>query len=378
MSEQTTSAAAKKGFITAASNAENTIMTSIIGQLEKRGIKLDEYQKECGINAVSAINALLYAAGLTWASPELDPSNYQDIIKKVAVQKLNAIASNREVYFQFRNTKIGGTWKKLIEVGIEGDGNDAILRNFGVDVKKVHPFWEVREGDKFEYPSFNGISKTPPKWSPTGKGKTSRIVYPIELLDGNIDYRISEREDVKRNLIAHVNNSMMNETFNICKSRYDANADEKAKIDAKKREIKSKLDKQSLEEILDNAELEAWISPAWREGQSRESMIIRKMRNNAIKKFPKDFGSAYALQAYNELTDETIAAAAVEIETLANSGEVVDVDFKEEEKPPAPAQTPRIDSDTGEVLDESHSQKTELEGPDELAAFREELAAAEK
>ncbi len=45
-----------KGFITAASNAERTIVTSIINQLENRNIHLDEYSKECAINAVSAIN----------------------------------------------------------------------------------------------------------------------------------------------------------------------------------------------------------------------------------------------------------------------------------------------------------------------------------
>lgn len=35
-----------KGFITAASNAEKSIVTSIIDQLENRDIRLDEYSKE--------------------------------------------------------------------------------------------------------------------------------------------------------------------------------------------------------------------------------------------------------------------------------------------------------------------------------------------
>ncbi len=79
-----------KGFITAASNAERTIVTSIINQLENRNIHLDEYSKECAINAVSAINNMLYTAGLHWNSQNLDPSNYQDGIKNVADQKLIA------------------------------------------------------------------------------------------------------------------------------------------------------------------------------------------------------------------------------------------------------------------------------------------------
>lgn len=139
---------------TLVSNITESFMPTVEKQLSKHGIVFDEYQKECAINCISAVNTMIQNAGLNWNSDKLDLSNIQDTIKKVALQKLNPIATSREVYFQFRSVNIGGTWKKAIEVGIEGDGNDAILRNFGVNVKKVHPFWEVREGDSFEYPSF--------------------------------------------------------------------------------------------------------------------------------------------------------------------------------------------------------------------------------
>lgn len=318
-----------KGFITAASNAENTIVTSIIKQLENRDIHLDEYSKECAMNAVSTINNMLYKAGLNWNSPDLDPSNYQDVIKKVAVQKLNAAASNREVYFQFRNTKIGNDWKKIIEVGIEGDGNDAILRNFGVDVEKVYPYWAVHEGDVFQYPTFDGLDVMPPKWTPKGGGKVVRVVYPIKLKSGVVDYRIAEREDVVRNLHAHIMNNMMNETFGICADRFKATAEQKAQIEAKKSELKAKIKNMSLDELLDFPDIQPWISPSWSEPHSREAMILRKMRNNAIKKFPKDFGSAYALDAYNQLTDETVGSAAEEIRRNANTGDFIDADFED-------------------------------------------------
>lgn len=318
-----------KGFITAASNAEKTIVTSIINQLENRDIHLDEYSKECAINAVSAINNMLYTAGLNWNSPNLDPSNYQDVIKKVAVQKLNAAASNREVYFQFRNTKIGDDWKKIIEVGIEGDGNDAILRNFGVDVEKVYPYWAVHKGDIFQYPTFDGLEVTPPKWTPKGGGKVVRVVYPIKLKSGVVDYRIAEREDVVRNLHAHIMNNMMNETFGICADRFKATAEQKAQIETKKSELKAKIKDLPLDELLDFPDIQPWISPSWSEPHSREAMILRKMRNNAIKKFPKDFGSAYALDAYNQLTDETVGSAAEEIRRNANTGDYIDADFED-------------------------------------------------
>lgn len=318
-----------KGFITAASNAEKTIVTSIINQLENRNIHLDEYSKECAINAVSAINNMLYTAGLNWCSPNLDPSNYQDVIKKVAVQKLNAAASNREVYFQFRSVKIGDDWKKMIEVGIEGDGNDAILRNFGVDVERVYPYWAVREGDIFQYPAFDGLEVAPPKWTPKGRGKIVRVVYPIKLKSGVVDYRIAERCDVVRNLHAHIMNNMMNETFGICADRFNATAEQKVQIGAKKNELKAKIKDLSLDELLDFPDIQPWISPSWSEPQSREAMILRKMRNNAIKKFPKDFGSAYALDAYNQLTDESVSGVSEEIRLKANTGDFIDADFDE-------------------------------------------------
>lgn len=320
-----------QNFITKASAAENSIVTSIVTQLANRDIRLDEYSKECAVNAVSAINTLITNQGLNWSSTSLDPSNYQDVIKKVALLKLNANASNREIYFSLRNTKIGNDWKKVVEVGIEGDGNDAILRHFGVDVKKVFPYWKVREDDLFEYPAFNGMEITPPKWTPKGTGKIIRVVYPIMLRDGTVQYNIAERADVVRNLYAHIINNMMNETFGICKDRYNATVDQKAQIDAKKNEIKAKIKDLTLDELLDCPDVQQWISPSWSELHSREAMIERKMRNNAIKKLPKDFGSGYALATYNEMSDETVRDTAEMIRTEANTGEVVDVDFTQVE-----------------------------------------------
>ena len=102
----------------------------------------------------------------------------------------------------------------------EGDGNDALLRNYGNDVK-VYPCWIVKEEDEFTYPKRKGIEVEPPTWEEKGlSNKVVRVVYPVKLKDGTIEYLISERESVKVNLIAHIRNNMMNETFGICKDRY--------------------------------------------------------------------------------------------------------------------------------------------------------------
>lgn len=68
---------------------------------------------------------------------------------------------------------------------------------------------------------------------PTGKGKVVRVVYPIEMSDGTIEYHIAEREDVVKNLIAHINQNLMNETFGIAKKKKDASYQQKQEIDNK-------------------------------------------------------------------------------------------------------------------------------------------------
>lgn len=131
---------------------------------------------------------------------------------------------------------VNGNWIKEVELGIEGDGNDAILRQFGVNVKKVHPVWLVKEGDVFVYPKHKGMKLTPPEWEEKGEStKVIRVVYPVEMTDGKVQYLIAERESVKTNLLAHVRNSMMNETFGICKDRYKATDQQKADIKGKEK-----------------------------------------------------------------------------------------------------------------------------------------------
>ncbi|KIO60202.1 hypothetical protein B4065_0128 [Caldibacillus thermoamylovorans] len=336
-------------FKTGLAKVSDTFYPMIEQQLTGNGIRMDDYQKTCVMNAIAAINNVLDTKGISWNSPDLDRNNITDILLKVAALKLNASASPREVYFQLRNVKLavpnpsGGKpidkWVKQIEMGIEGDGNDAILANFGRDVKTVHNYWLVRENDEFEYPMYNGIEVTPPKWRPTGKGKVVRVVYPIEKSNGNIEYLISEREDVIKNLIAHVNNNLTNETFGIAKDRYNATPEQKKKINAKKKEIIDKIESLGLEKALDEESLADYISPAWREKQSRESMIIRKMRNNVTKKYTKDFGNAFVSMTYDEATDEDYKRVRKEINENANS-EVLD--FEE---------VPTIEQPKAEVID---------------------------
>lgn len=328
-------AQSKTNIGTELSIATNKYMQVIKNQMYEGGAEFDEYSGKCVIAAMGAINNMVHNQG--YSINDLNTSNINEILIKVATLNLNANAVPQECYFQVRNVNIAkkgqkAIWERQVEFGIMSDGNDAILARYGRDVKKVHQFWKVRSGDRFVYPKYNGLEMTAPQWEPTGQGEVIRVVYPIVKTDNTVEYYIGERRDVIKNLFAHISNNLMNETFGIVENRFDANEKQKGQIAAKKKEIMDKAKSlNDLDKILDCEELDPYISPAWKDPQSREEMIIRKMRNNVVKKIPKDFRSAIAAEQYN-LMDDTYKEVHAEIEENANSV-VFESEYKEVEEP---------------------------------------------
>ncbi|CAM3709754.1 hypothetical protein COLU111180_04320 [Cohnella lubricantis] len=365
-------------FSTALVKVTDIYAPMIERQLNGNGVHLDPYARQCVVNAISVINSVLDSKAISWNDEKLDKNNITQVLMNVAALKLNAAASPREVFFQIRNVNVKAkpsdpdNWRKQIEMGIEGDGNDAILNRFGRNVKQVRPYWLVREKDHFEYPGFNGLEMTPPVWRPTGQGEVVRIVYPIIFNDNSIQYFIGERDDVVKNLIAHMNNNMMNETFGVCADRFKATSEQKKQIAAKKAEILKKAKEAGLG-ALDDPELQQYISPAWSEFHSREQMLIRKMRNNIVKKIPKDFGSAFVEILHNNVADETYSSVQREISENANS-EPIDVEAKvtnetTEAVPNSITETP--------VGGEATREEGKQEDPAQGDLFDQEMAAAE-
>lgn len=297
----------KREFTTALATVNDTYMPLIQKQLEGHDVTFSEYAKKCVLNTIASINQMLSNNGIKWNDPQLDQSNLTEILMNVASLELNPVAEPAECFFQLRNVKRKNNgkdeWKKIIELGVQGAGNDAILARFGRDVKKIYPHWLVREDDEFEYPSYVGVEYMPPKWTPKGTGKVVRVVYPILHTDNTIHYYIGERADVARNLLAHVNNNLMNETFGLCKDRYSATPDQLKQINERKAEIKSRVMELGLDAI-DDVSVSPYISPSWKEGFSRESMIVRKMQNNVVKKIPKDFRNTFVQENYLTAVDD--------------------------------------------------------------------------
>lgn len=348
MAEEKKEVAQKQEFTTALSNWTNTITGLVTRDFEQCGVEFDEYSKRCAMSAMSGIFQLVQNTDKVEMS-DLNTSNLREIVEQCASLKLNANAVPREVYFQLRSKQINGEWKKVVEMGIEGDGNDALLRQFGNEVAKVHPCWIVKDGDEFTRPKRVGMDITPPSWEQKGLSeKVVAVVYPVQLTNGSIEYLISERESVKTNLISHIRNNMTNKTFGfvtgtktdkygkkVDRTIYDATPEEKAKIKAKKEEILSEVREcETLDDMLKCPSAQPYISAAWLD--TPEQMITRKLRNNAIKKFPKDMNSM-ANHSLLQL-DEGYKASREEITENENSepfevdeGEVVDSEAVEVE-----------------------------------------------
>ena len=332
--------AKKQEFTTGLSEWTNTITGLVSRDFEQNGVQYDEYSKQCAMNAMSSIFQLVQNTDKADMN-NLNTSNLREVVAQCASLKLNASALPREVYFQLRSKQINnGQWVKMVEMGVEGDGNDALLRQFGNNVDTVYPVWLVKEGDDFVYPRRKGIEIEPAEWTPKGQSdKTIRVVYPVKLKDGTIDYLIAEREPVKTNLIAHIRNNLMNETFGICENRYKATDKQKAEIKAKKEEILSAVREcEKLEDILNCEVAKPYISAAWLD--TPEAMIVRKMRNNAIKKFPKNLNS----MASNSLLqlDETYRSTQEEIAQNENSQEFVVEDEAVVESEAVEVETPEF------------------------------------
>ena len=306
---------------TAVSQWTNSITSLVTRDFELCGVSFDEYSKQCAMAAMTSIYQLVKDSDKVKDLNSLDTSNLREIVGQAASLKLNANAVPRECYFQLRTKKVGDNYLQVVEMGIEGDGNDAMLRNYGENVETVYPCWLVKEGDDFSYPKHKGIEMTPPEWEEKGQSqKVIRVVYPIKLKDGTFQYLIAEREGVKVNLFAHVRNNLMNETFGICKNRYNATDKQLEEIKAKKEEIFDALRKgETIEDMLDCEIAKPFISAAWLD--TPESMIVRKMRNNAVKKYRKDFNSM-AKQSFNQL-DETYVSVQEEIAENANSEDFI-------------------------------------------------------
>ncbi len=324
--------AEKKQFTTSLSQWSNEITGLIARDYEACGVQFDDYSKKCALEAMTSIYTLVKNDEKVNMG-NLDTSNLRGIVEHCASLKLNASAYPRECYFQLRSVKVGNEWQKVVEMGIEGAGYDSLLANYGKDVEQVYPYWVIKEGDTYIPPKHKGLEITPPEWEENGlSDKAIRVVYPVKLKDGSVTYLSADRNSVKVNLLAHVKQNMMNATFGICADRYKATEKQKEEIKAKKDEILNALRAcATVDDMLACEIARPFISGAWLD--TPESMIQRKMCNNATRKFPKNY-DPMARQAQIEM-DEVYQESQEEIANNANQ-----IEFSEVVEPQDEQETP--------------------------------------
>lgn len=302
----------------------------IANQLKGHNIQMTDYQRMCVMSASQNMYELIQQNNI---NPNKIANDISNILMTVTSLQLNANAQPSEVYFQTRNVYDKNTKQKhmTIEMGIEGDGNDAILARFGRNVKHVYTVWIVRKGDKYVPSKRKGIHVTDPEWEPgdDSESEVTDVVYPIEFwTDDNksnstVEYYSTTRELVKPNLLAHMLNNIMGERWGKDKKP--------GEYEEHRNKIKQFFKEHTLDEILDDPSMAKNISPAWKEPQSREQMIIRKMRNNIVKKIPKDFSNGLAVQSYEETANESLKKMRKDVTDNANQ-EVIEPEFESIDK----------------------------------------------
>jgi hypothetical protein len=259
-------------------------------------IDFTDYQKTCVVNAVRAINPILLASAYRWDDFAVD--NIVTVLQQTAFLNLNPSAVPRECFFIVRknwDNKNKVYLPPTLEFGVEGAGNDIILREFGRDVKDIKSYI-VYEGDEFIPGNFDGWDVVLPKYRRMFKtNKPEKAVYLIKKANGEIDVQYADLDDVKKSLLANAKQNGADDKF------------------------LRELNRMSLYELLND---EKWLNytfkkaynnntyetplfnPSYTSPISMFNMIERKLRNHATRKYPKNFNNKAISELYEETFDE--------------------------------------------------------------------------
>lgn len=359
------------------------LMNELTDSFQKLGAEVTPYGKECIINALG--NLILTCKSNDIKLEDIDPIMLRANLRNIGLTELNCAAIPSEAYIDLRKTKISKVNEKgeivetdgySIAIKPQGAGNEALTRKYGVGIKKdtgLHKVWLIHEGDEFTMPQYNGSIVTPPTFNPKFENmdkKVIMVVYVVEKTDGSEEYLMATREGIKPNLIAQIRqNTMYSFTKDV---QYGGKTYQKVDKEARQKfydELDEKTENMSVAEIL--KEYKDKVNPTYTSGGSKEAMIIRKMQNNALKSYPKNYNDTLVAEAVKEMFEEND-------ETLKEKGLVEEVDVVDavekqvEEKPQlegaakdfsvedAKPTTPKVD-DNGEVIEQKVEEKPVVE-----------------
>jgi hypothetical protein len=180
------------------------------------------------------------------------------------------------------------------------------LRSFGEDVKDVKSYI-VREGDEFQGVIYDGWEEKLPVYTPKYKSKKALYaVYMIQKKSTNeIVVSISEREDVKQSLLAHIRQNGADENLlrELAKESLDTLLTETKYVNGVIKKEKKSYNKDTKKWSVETYEVPL-IGLAWTSAVSKEAVIERKLRNHATRRYPKNFLHADVNELYEETFEE--------------------------------------------------------------------------
>lgn len=327
-----------------------------------------EYGKKCIMNAIAGI--VTYCKNNEIDIEKIDATLLRLSLQNIGYTELNYSSMPSEIYFDIRKSDNG---KYTVTIKPQGAGNEKLTRKYGVGLKKdigLKPAWLIREGDEFTYPSFDGLKMTPPKWTPKSYDKKIvMVVYPAEKIDGSVEYLIATRESVKANIIAQIRqNALYSFMYETNGKKYpDKKAREKFYA-----ELDNESENMSVDELIKSEKYQKYINPTYTSGGSREQMILRKMKNNALKNYPKEYDNAYIRDAVENMFEDNDDS----LKEKKEFGKVIDLTEKVEKEIDEVSSENAIKdfdiTDEGEILNKQEesnlnqnkveeSQKTETE-----------------
>ena len=338
---------------------QSTLLSQIENGATSMGQPFSPYGKQCVVNAIASL--ILLCKGKDNDLSQLDGTMVRLALQNIGYTELNVAAIPSECYFDLRKTTVDGKTTYAVSIKPQGAGNEKLVRKYGVGIKEhgLLSAWLVREGDEFVYPSYDGIQLTPPKWirKVGDDKKVVMVVYPVLKADGTQEYLIATREGIKPNIIAQIRQNTLyafkKDKVNPKTGKTWQEPDEEAR-DAFYEEINTEFEKLTVDQILDDPRYKEYVNPTYTSGGSKEAMIIRKMKNNALKNYPKEYDNIYIANAVTNMfedKDDSVLepAPAAKKKTV---DETIDATNKELDEKPSEdaAQDFTVDEETGEVV----------------------------
>lgn len=279
--------------------AQNELVAELDLSAAETGVAFSDYGKKCVMNAIAGLVTMAQAQGIGFN--QINGSLLKLALQNIGYTELNYAAMPSEVYFDLRKaTDDKGNVTYTPSMKPQGAGNEKLVRKYGVGIKELKPAWLVRDGDEFSYPSFNGIEMTPPKWTPKSYDKkVMMVVYPLVKQDGSVEYLIATREGIKPNIIAQIRQN----TLYAFKDYTTHKVDEK-KRDEFYNELNKFAEEHTVDELLAEEKYVKYVNPTYTSGGSKESMILRKMKNNALKNYPKEYDNSIQADAVMNMWED--------------------------------------------------------------------------